>query len=228
MHLMSEKGNAKTALNVGYISGELSLAPAKTSGYNTCGGSSPGCAAACIGWSSGRNVMSTARDAKIRKTRLFFEDRDTFMTQLIADLAFLQRKGKRNNLPVCVRLNCYSDIPWERVLIDGRNVFEMFPDIQFYDYTALESRFKRPLPNNLHLTFSRKEDNEEATRKVCDAWQNVSVVFKNKLPATWYGKKVINGDVSDLRFNDERNVIVGLLAKGSGKKDTSGFVQEVM
>jgi hypothetical protein len=35
---------------------------------------------------------------------------------------------------------------------------------------------------------------------------------------------VINGDASDVRFNDDAGVIVGLLAKGDAKTDHSGFV----
>jgi hypothetical protein len=53
---------------------------------------------------------------------------------------------------------------------------------------------------------------------------NVAMVFENKLPTTYKGKKVINGDENDLRFLDSKNVIVGLVAKGKGKKDDSGFV----
>ena len=50
------------------------------------------------------------------------------------------------------------------------------------------------------------------------------MVFAGELPKTWQGKPVINGDESDLRFLDPKGVIVGLKAKGQGKKDTSGFV----
>jgi len=50
------------------------------------------------------------------------------------------------------------------------------------------------------------------------------VVFKDKFPAEFMGRRVIDGDVNDFRFNDEENVIVGLKAKGKAKKDTGGFV----
>jgi hypothetical protein len=38
------------------------------------------------------------------------------------------------------------------------------------------------------------------------------------------GLKVIDGDKHDMRFLDKSGVVVGLVAKGQGKKDTSGFV----
>jgi len=49
-------------------------------------------------------------------------------------------------------------------------------------------------------------------------------VFRDKLPKTFNTKEVINGDLTDLRFLDPVNVIVGLKAKGKAKKDYSGFV----
>ena len=67
--------------------------------------------------------------------------------------------------------------------------------------------------------------------EVLQAGGNVAVVFatkKNKeLPDEWKGYKVIDGDKSDLRFLDDKNVIVGLRAKGDGIKDESGFVVKV-
>jgi len=35
---------------------------------------------------------------------------------------------------------------------------------------------------------------------------------------------VVDGTETDLRFLDPQGVIVGLVANGEGKKDTSGFV----
>ena len=53
------------------------------------------------------------------------------------------------------------------------------------------------------------------------------ILTENKtvqLPETYLGYQVINGDQTDLRFNDDVGVIVGLKAKGKAKKDCSGFV----
>jgi hypothetical protein len=38
---------------------------------------------------------------------------------------------------------------------------------------------------------------------------------------------VIDGDENDLRYMDERGVVVGLKAKGKAKKDTIGFVVKI-
>jgi len=47
------------------------------------------------------------------------------------------------------------------------------------------------------------------------------------VPESYKGYKVINGDVNDERFNDERGVIVGLKAKGEAKNDKTGFVVNI-
>ena len=54
---------------------------------------------------------------------------------------------------------------------------------------------------------------------------NVAVVF-DEVPETYKGYKVINGDESDLRFTDEKNVIVGLKYKkltGKGADNKKAF-----
>ena len=50
---------------------------------------------------------------------------------------------------------------------------------------------------------------------------------QKKLPKRFLNYKVFNGDNSDLRFNDPKNVIIGLYAKGRALKDNTGFVQDV-
>jgi hypothetical protein len=80
------------------------------------------------------------------------------------------------------------------------------------------------MPANYHLTFSRKENNQAMVELIAKMGGNVAVVFADKLPATYLGKPVIDGDETDLRFLDGKGVIVGLKAKGKAKKDESGFV----
>ena len=55
---------------------------------------------------------------------------------------------------------------------------------------------------------------------------NVAVVFQYRLPESWHGYRVINGDESDLRFLDDSPVVVGLKAKGQSKNvQADGFIQ---
>ena len=52
----------------------------------------------------------------------------------------------------------------------------------------------------------------------------VSVVFRGPMPATFMGRPVIDGDISDLDNLFAGPVIVGLRAKGKAKKSESLFI----
>ena len=83
------------------------------------------------------------------------------------------------------------------------------------------------LPSNYHLTFSKSEvTTDEQINRVIELGGNVAVVFRDRLPKTYRGIEVVNGDDSDLRFKDKKGVIVGLIEKGLAKKDETGFVVE--
>ena len=129
-----------------------------------------------------------------------------------------------------MRLNGTSDIQWEHIKLDNENnIFEEFPQVQFYDYTKIPTR-KVTHIKNYHLTWSYSEANEkyaEYWKEALDKGMNVATVFRKDLPKFYKGVKVFNGDTNDLRFLDERGVIVGLKAKGKARKDTSGFVIDV-
>jgi hypothetical protein len=207
----------------GYRTFVLHLAPSTVSGYNTCPMASAGCAAACLN-TAGRGVYANTQNARIRKTRLFFEDRETFLALLVADINAAIRRTEKAGLVPVFRLNGTSDIRWETVPVMGfRNIMTMFPEVTFYDYSALPNR--RNLPPNYSLTFSRKENNDAQIPVAMANGMNVAVVFAGPtLPDMWNGYTVINGDTDDLRFLDPKGVVVGLKAKAKAKKDISGFV----
>ena len=220
-------GNTKTVKGeaLGYMTFIMHLAPSTLSGYNTCPMASKGCAEACLN-TAGRGRFTAIQEARIRKTRWFFEDRETFMAQLVKDIQAAIRKADREGFTPVFRLNGTSDIRWETVPVMGfRNIMEMFPSQTFYDYTKLQNR--RNIPTNYHLTFSRSEENYESLHEMMAKGYNVAVVFNN-LPSVYNGYKVIDGTETDLRFLDPKRVIVGLLAKGKAKKDTSGFTVDVI
>jgi hypothetical protein len=227
MKLLNIDANAKTVKGQGrgYMTAILYLAPADESGYEVCPMASAGCRKACLN-KAGMGAFSTVQAARIAKTRLYFEDRAAFMAQLVSEVrAFIRKAIKLGLIPV-VRLNGTSDIPWERVPVEGKaNIMELFPSVQFYDYTKRHNR--RNLPANYHLTFSLAEDNDDRASTAATNGANIAVVFRtDKFPATFMGMPVVDGDADDLRFLDGRGVVVGLKAKGPAKKDTSGFVRD--
>jgi hypothetical protein len=228
-----KKGRAR-----GYASAVLHLAPASLSGYNVCPSATQGCAAACLNTAGHGGIIRRGQTtnevqlARIARTALFFRDRFTFNALLVQSIETHLRRARRKGLTPVVRLNGTSDLPWERLrLNDGRTVLETFPDVQFYDYTKVTKRAianaRGEHPANYALTFSRAESNGADVDAVMAAGGNVAVVFSGHAPDIYNGRRVVNGDNDDLRFLDPRGVVVGLKAKGRGKRDTSGFVVQV-
>jgi hypothetical protein len=122
-------------------------------------------------------------------------------------------KHEGEAIPV-FRLNGTTDITWEKFnIFNGKNIFEIFPDVQFYDYTKNHTRFNKVLPANYHLTFSRSETNHAKSLELLSRGINVAMVF-DAIPATYEGYEVINADADDLRFLDSKGgVICGLRYK---------------
>ena len=229
--LTAPAANPKIAkgLAANYATYILHLAPADLSGHNTCPKATVGCKKACLN-TAGRGGMfkkgestNVIQQARIRKTRLFFENRNEFLSQLIADIELAIKQCAKKGLTPVFRLNGTSDISWEKY-----DIIQRFPNVQFYDYTKVLGRKVSHL-HNYHLTFSAADGNDADVLKAIQQGYNVATVFGLKksqpMPETFNGRRVFNGDDSDLRFLDPKNVIVGLYAKGKAKKDTSGFVK---
>jgi hypothetical protein len=153
------------------------------------------------------------KKARIAKTRLFYENQEFYMNWLIAEIRAKQAKAKREGFYFSVRLNATSDINWQNVKHYGMTIFEIFPEITFYDYTKNASKFDNIAPN-YHLTLSYTGRNWDKCIEVLAKGHNVAMVFNVKnvadLPAMYKGYKVINGDLTDYRVDDAKGIIVGL------------------
>lgn len=220
--------NAKTIKSdnagLGYLTAIQYLAPYTVSGFNVCKHASEGCAKGCLN-TAGRGKTNVVQQARIKRTRFFFENKPGYKYTLFEELEkFVKRCDKLEQKPA-VRLNGTSDLPWEDIFPD---MFIKFNMVQFYDYTKYVNRMLNfingKLPPNYHLTFSRSEINDSECLEVLRKGGNVAVVFMSKqLPQKWNRFKINNADSHDLRFLDPFGV-QGLYAKGRAKKDTSGFV----
>jgi len=244
--LSGTMSNPKVAKNgkAGALTAPLHLAPFNASGYQVCPMASSGCAAACL-HTAGNLAYFAAKDkARKNRTKAFFKHRNAFLTVLIAEIDRHVERAKAQGMAPAIRLNATSDLPWEsyRIFdplvdhngksIQGMNLMEIFPSVEFYDYTKIPKRAFRwangHMPGNYHITFSRAEDNGDAALQVLQAGGNVTVVIHGRdLPSTLWGFPVVDGDSHDYRPADPTGVIVGLRAKGDAKRDTSGFVVSV-
>jgi hypothetical protein len=206
---------------LGILTGILYLAPAKISGYEVCPMRSAGCTAACL-YTAGMGAFSNVQQARIKKTKMFFEQREEFFKVLHKDIKSLVAKAKKENLVPAIRLNGTSDINWVRF-----KLFEQYPEVQFYDYTKMLNHLTKDVAN-YHITFSKNESNDVDCKIALERGYNVAVVFNTKkglsLPPFWNDYPVYDGDDTDVRFYDPNNHVIGLRAKGMAKKDNSGFV----
>jgi hypothetical protein len=242
MNLLSV-GNPKTLKGMaqGYNTYILHLAPGSLSGHNTCPKATEGCLSACLN-TAGRGGMfkkgentNNIQKARIRKTQLFYNNRDEFMALLVKDITLAIKQSAKVGLIPVFRLNGTSDLSWEKypVTINGvvyTNIFNAFENVQFYDYTKVIGRKVKGI-TNYHLTFSMADGNYLDCKQAVNEGLNIAVVFGIKkgspMPEKFFNSNmtVFNGDESDLRFLDPKNSIIGLYAKGKAKKDTSGFVK---
>jgi hypothetical protein len=222
--LLNIDKNAKTVKGQkkGYKTAILYLAPSNQSGFNTCPMASEGCKKACL-YTAGHGRFNSVQQGRINKTRWFIQERYTFMIQLKREITNHIKNCSNKGFIPCIRLNGTSDISFENT-----GIFEEFPNVQFYDYTKIYKRALKYVngqyPSNYHLTYSLNEDNYKEAFDILLRGVNISAVFRNELPQTYKGYKVINADETDLRFTDDTNIIAGLMAKGKAKKDYSGFV----
>jgi hypothetical protein len=208
----------------------LYLAPAKMSGYEVCPNRSKECTSLCLNH-SGMNRMNMKGDminqSRIKKTKLFFEQKEFFMNWIIDEIKSAKLKSDKLGYKFSVRLNNTSDISPESFILDGKNILQIFSKTKFYDYTKVYDRIKLLKKyKNYDLTYSFSGTNFQDCISALNNKMRVAVVFK-KVPTSFWGYKVIDGDAYDMRYYDKKNVIVGLKYKNVRKKLTkNSFVIE--
>ena len=202
-------------------------------GVNLCPAATA-CAQVCLA-SAGKGGMANVQRARHVRTLWILQSPYHAGVLLLWEIL---RASKRHG-EIRVRLNVTSDIRHEltsrsliwhaRMLSNWTDVSD--PLVSFYDYSAWDRRHREPL-EGYHLTYSRKErgvlSRPDVLAGILEDGGNVSAVFARKrgepLPDTYLGHPVIDGDLGDDRTLDPSGVVVGLRAKGSAVRDTSGFV----
>ena len=230
---MSYKGNLKAAgfsylgscsqsmkLRLSEKNGVLTfgiyLAPANMSGYEVCP-NSKWCREFCLN-GSGHNKMeilagkNRIQRARIKKTRLFFENRELFMVILIHEIKRWRKYAEEHGLRFAIRINCTSDISPEEFVYNGKNILEIFPDVQFYDYTKVYSRINLlGKYKNYDLTYSYSGHNENCCKKFLAKGGKVAVVFaSNEMPESFMGYPCTDGNLYDMRYLDPAGHVIFL------------------
>jgi hypothetical protein len=181
--------NAKTIKgeNKNYKTFILYMSPAyqNDKNINLCSHATKGCIESCLFKSGFGGIYTSVQKARIAKSNYFLNDRTNFLLQLKKEIT-AAIKNQKEGEKLAFRLNGTTDINFEKFKIeDNKNIFELFPDAQFYDYTKNYVRLeKRILPPNYHITFSRSETNEEKAIEMLNLGYNVAAVFY-KLPTRY-------------------------------------------
>jgi len=255
----TDSPKAIKADSYGYLNAIMYMAPYTLAGVgNLCPHASAGCKSLCLGEHSGAAIYySSVRASRRAKAVRFMKDRAAYLLDVVREIDSLKRKAERMRKKLAVRLNGSTDISFEGISFfihrdpfgraiavtlgqgeGAKTFFGHYPELDFIDYTKNWNRFRKPLPSNYHLTFSRSEENDDKALTLLDHGVNVAVVFAGDKPLTWNGFTVIDGDAHDLRHLDPKagdpvnghspslgGYVIGLSPKGyKAKRDTSGFV----
>lgn len=196
--------------------GEEALTLSLTAGAKADSGlcvNSSTCEDICVVNESIRGQWSIVRNARLSMTKLLLSDPHSFGALLKRDLIAYEKKGINY-----ARLNVNSDVAWEKV-------FPWIADfnIKFYDYTKVLSRVSgnggQVLPNYRVTYSATKQTRDALIRRLTLEGAAVTVVFpikKHEVPNSHLGISVVDGDATDIRY-DDAGVVVGLAAKGKLK-----------
>ena len=253
-NVLSISADAKTVKgeHQGYLTGILYMTP-----YTGANGENNMCAMAetaqchipCL-YTAGRGTFDSVAEARKRKTLRFLDHatRNDFMLDIAFSIRFLVRKAYGHGLTPVVRLNGTTDMRWENISITEydpatdtyvtyANIFVMFPDVQFYDYTKIPNRRVAGISNyDLTFSYSGVQAFQPYVAMAVRHGMRVAVVYRDRdaaetAMAAGYagvpvldGMPVVDGDESDLRFLDPQGCVTALYAKGRAKHDVSGFV----
>lgn len=201
-----------------------------------CHGASVECRATCLVF-SGSNVKQTYNtEVKQASAAALIRYPNEFLRVLHESIRVFREKAEYSGHQSYVRLNVYSDVPWERVAP------WLFSDKKHhsYDYTKLPGR---KTPENYDLTFSFSGSNWPFVVSELRRGRRAAVVFfmpdspemrrisKGELSEEqyakvkaairrqyyagqkWYGLPIVDGDIDDVRPRDPGQCWVGLTWK---------------
>jgi hypothetical protein len=224
------ESSAKTVKGekIGYLTGIVYLVP----DHKLCPlAIAAGCFEGCLK-SAGRGAFNTVQQARQSKTDFFYNNQQSFLLSLAADIWSLANRATKLGLIPLVRPNGTSDIPYENLIVwDNKTIFQLFPEIQFYDYTKIPSRNLVGKTNgnyDLTYSFSAITPKPISIKGLTNSNNSrVAVVFQKQsdIPTSFRSWPVVDGDDSDVRHIEPKNVVVALYAKGKAKREDNGFVQ---
>ena len=205
----------------------LELTPSKFAQtiFNMCGNEGQ-CLFTCLVFSGLDNMMksksmilSNTLKKRIRRTFLLLIDPDFALAKLKQEIQVLSDTYQT----VAIRMNVFSDLKWHDVIAPTT-----WNNVLWYDYTKKDSFLGKSTKKSFTYSASEKDKDGDLVA-LLNRGYNVAMVFHaNKLPSTWNGFEVIDGDEHDRRYEDKKGVVVGLVQKSTmGGKHKSVFTRTV-
>lgn len=177
----------------------INLLPASQSGFNMCICATKECAATCLHTAGNIGALVDKTVSRLRKSWFMALDNEQAFKQIANQIANKKKKvdefnrnSKDSHKQMIVRLNGTSDLIWRAMTGKGGNLFEMFPDIVFYDYSKMgevnnfirgeildkDGNSKGKFPSNYHLTLSYGGPHGmDNYRQVLASGENLAVPF---------------------------------------------------
>jgi hypothetical protein len=192
------------------------FAPAALSGDEVCSRRTAACTAYCLN-TAGMGVFKNVQQARVNRTRFYFDDKLNYIERLDKEIAVLVNKFGQNG--IAIRLNGTSDLDFPNEL---RDIMVKWDNIIFYDYTKNLQRVieygNGHFTPNYYLVFSTRGNYMENLV----ALHHTSLVIvdgvdyiHDSLIDTYDG---MDGDNDDCRWLDTNNKIIYLKPKGKARK----------
>lgn len=184
-----------------------------------CAGSTPECRIICLAY-SGKNPLDQPINAKAERTAALFERPHAFCRMLVQAIDVQRCLTRTMGLErFYVRLNVYSDIPWEYLYPELFGIWSK-EDVTFYDYTKHGADIRDPKDGPLDLTHSYTAQN----KRLADEWfkkggryavvflggKGVKIKDVDLESLTFQGHPVVEGKAHDFRPLDPKPAVVGL------------------
>jgi hypothetical protein len=236
--LTPPEANAKLAK--GGAAAALTLAPADRSGLEVCPARSASCTEACVLWFAGNGYRRSVRDARVARTLALAEDPQAFFAGVVDEA---ERLARGRDPIRALRLNCASDLPWERVA----GFLDALPEaLALFDYSKIAARIGdggqaigATRPYRLAYSVSERRGSVAAAADIVRRGGSAVVVVAGarrrqadgtyryapaprrvRLAGEWFA--AVGGDETDRRDLDPTGCVVTLAGKGSLELPTAG------
>ncbi len=161
------------------------------------------CIKTCLAFKGLAKVYPSVIKSRKAKSEYFVNDTDNFIKQLIREIKNQEKRALKKNKKPVVRLNGFTDIDYEKF-----GIFKLFPNVQFYDYSADYERVLNNNNPNLHYTFSYKGNNLRECLELLKKDISIAVIdIKDNQFFNKYDIEHIDGDKHDFRFKHGKAIV---------------------